>query len=69
MRIDTVHATEGAARLLWKYELPVILWATCSVDGGKYQAIICEYSSQFAVAVYDSEGELVERFNVSKSWD
>ena len=64
MNITTLAEAEAKARLLWKYDLRVILWATCSIDCGRFQAIICDYGHQFAVGVYNGQGDLIERFNV-----
>lgn len=37
-----------------------------TLDSGAYQVMVCAYHDAYAVAVYDCDGELTERFNIER---
>lgn len=69
MRVLTKRAAE---RRLGTYGLPVLLWTTSRVENGRHQAVIADYTRipgytvAYAVAVYTSAGDMVDRFNVGR---
>lgn len=58
---------EKAIEVLKNLGISVLLWRTSSLTTDKYQTLICEYGTVFAIAVYDRKTDnVVERFNVPK---
>lgn len=53
----------AAVKKLAQRGLNPVVWATCSISNGKYQAVLCNYNSFMAIAVYNKDGVLLERFN------
>lgn len=68
--ISQVSLRQAQDRLA-RYGLEVF-WMTCLVANGKYEAQVADYSDmkaykvRYAIAIYEKEGDMIERFNVMK---
>lgn len=70
MYVRNMTASEGRALIERLTGMPLLLWCTQRMATRNHQVIISDYSGiagyavRYAVAVYDGEGVLLDRFNV-----